>query len=157
MASLMSQYTEILNKYNEQLSANCLPPDSWAKMQETTYRLEVLSTFKMYRQTAPITTDKQLMSYHFQLLDIFIGFVSTERRFAPTSNDDANKTRQTAGDMFAKVIQDGRRQFKSFVAKSDQHYKNSVLKYIDTILCAWIQYRNTYINIDIGGLCNESK
>ncbi len=149
MASLLSQYREMREQLNAQLKENCLPPDCWMGLQELMYRINVLESFSTFLATAPVSTDNKVLGYHFNLVDFYVGCLYTERKFTSLTGADAEKKRKTAEEMFMQVITDNRKQFKSFIAKSDQHYKNCMSKYIDTILCAWIQYRNTYTYIKI--------
>ncbi len=149
MASLLSQYREMRDQYNAQLKENCLPPDSWMDLQELIYRIGVLEGFLAYMKTAPVTTELKVLGYHFNLVDIFIGSIYGERKFTKVTGDDADKKRKTAQEMYATVVTQGKKEFQSFKANSDRHYKNSMSKYIETVLCAWVQLRNTFVNIEI--------
>ena len=149
MASLLSQYREMRDQYNAQLKENCLPPDSWMDLQELIYRISVLEGFSAYLKTAPVTTETKVMGYHFNMVDYFIGTICSERKFTKVKSDEADKKRKTAQEMYVTVVTQGKKEFQSFKANSDQHYKNSMSKYIETVLCAWVQLRNTFVNIEI--------
>ena len=116
-------------------------------MQEVNYRICVLETFESLSKSAPITTDPKVMGYHYQLVDGYVKFVLTERKFGPRTDAEGMKKRETAAMSFEKVVQDGRKRFSSFKPTSQDQYKSTIGNYILTLLPVWMQYRNTYINV----------
>ncbi len=148
--------TTILDKYREkrtavwsQIAENSLPLEELLQMQELNYRICVLETFQAFCKSAPVTMDTRVMGYHFQLVDAYVRFILTERRFGPKIDADGKKKQETALTSFASVAQDGRKRFSSFAAGTQEQYKACISQYINTILPVWMQYRNTYTNINL--------
>ena len=83
MATILDNYRNLQNNYRSQIAANSLPLEDNLKMQEVNYRICVLETFEALSKSAPITTDPKVMGYHYQLVDGYVKFVLTERKFGP--------------------------------------------------------------------------
>lgn len=147
MATILDNYRNLQNNYRSQIAANSLPLEDNLKMQEVNYRICVLETFEALSKSAPITTDPKVMGYHYQLVDGYVKFVLTERKFGPRTDTEGMKKRETAAASFEKVVQDGRKRFSSFKPTSQDQYKATIGNYILTLLPVWMQYRNTYINV----------
>ncbi len=147
MATVLENYRNLQNNYRSQIAANSLPLEDNLKMQEVNYRICVLETFESLSKSAPITVDTKVMGYHYQLVDAYVKFVLTERKFGPKTDDEGIKKRETAYQSFEKVISDGRKRFSSFNASSQDQYKSTIGNYILSVLSVWMQYRNTYINV----------
>ena len=81
MATILDNYRNLQNNYRSQIAANSLPLEDNLKMQEVNYRICVLETFESLSKSAPITTDPKVMGYHYQLVDGYVKFVLTERKF----------------------------------------------------------------------------
>ena len=107
----------------------------------------MLETFESLSKSAPITMDTKVMGYHYQLVDAYVKFVLTERKFGPKTDTEGIKKRETAAASFEKVVQDGRKRFSSFSPTSQDQYRSTIGNYILTVLSVWMQYRNTYINV----------
>ena len=140
-------YRNLQNNYRSQIAANSLPLEDNLKMQEVNYRICVLETFESLSKSAPITMDTKVMGYHYQLVDAYVKFVLTERKFGPKTDTEGIKKRETAAASFEKVVQDGRKRFSSFSPTSQDQYRSTIGNYILTVLSVWMQYRNTYINV----------
>lgn len=149
MATILNQYREKQSVICSQISENSLPPEDLLFMQELNYRICVLETFQAFCKAAPITLDTHVMGYHFQLVDAYIGFILAERKFGPKTDEEGKKKRETARISLTNVAQDGKKRFASFSANTQEQYKTCITQYINTILPVWMQYRNTYININL--------
>lgn len=147
MATVLEQYLEKQNIIRSQIAENSLPLDELIKMQEINYRICVIETFQSFCKSAPITTDINVLGYHFQMVDAYIRFILKERRFGPKTDADGAKKRETALISFEQVVQDGKKRFTSFTVTTSEQYKKIIRSYINTILPVWVQYRETYINI----------
>lgn len=95
----------------------------------------------------PMLVCDKVMGYHYQLVDAYVKFVLTERKFGPKTDTEGIKKRETAAASFEKVVQDGRKRFSSFSPTSQDQYRSTIGNYILTVLSVWMQYRNTYINV----------
>lgn len=147
MATILDNYRNLQNNFRSQIAENSLPLEDNLKMQEVNYRICVFETFESFSKSAPITMDTRVMGYHYQLVDAYVKFVLTERKFGPKIDAEGQKKRETAYASFEKVVQDGRKRFASFKATSQEQYKSMIGNYILSVLSVWMQYRNTYINL----------
>lgn len=147
MATILDQYREKQNVIRSQIAENSLPLEELLRMQELNYRICVLETFQAFCKSAPVTLDTKVMGYHFQMVDAYVRYVISERRFGPKTDADGQKKRETALVSFERVVQDGKKRFSSFTAGTQEQYKTTISSYINTILPVWMQYRNTYINL----------
>lgn len=147
MATILEQYRDQQNTIRTQLGAGSLSPEDLLAMQELNYRICILETFEGFCKSAPITLDTRAMGLHFQVVDAYVRFTLTERKFGPRVDADGQKKRDTAYRSFEQVAIDGRKRFSSFNATTQDQYKNCINNYIRTILPVWMQYRNTYINL----------
>ena len=93
MATILDNYRNLQNNYRSQIAANSLPLEDNLKMQEVNYRICVLETFESLSKSAPITTDPKVMGYHYQLVDGYVKFVLTERKFGPKTDAEGMKKR----------------------------------------------------------------
>lgn len=158
MITLLDQYKTKQDEFTEQIKAYSLPFDSLIIFQELSYRIFILKTFQAFCETAPVTMDTNVMAMHYQMVDASIHFLQNERRFGLKADANGQKQRDTAANMLETVIQDKRRRFASFVPVTQEQYRDSIKDMIDTVLTVWIQYRDTYVKIDLnGGQDNESK
>ena len=87
------------------------------------------------------------LSYHYQLVDTYVKSVLSERQFGAKTDADGKKRRETARQSLEKVVQAGRKQFSSFAPSKPEQYSQTVGKYINALLPVWMQYRDTYINL----------
>ena len=87
------------------------------------------------------------LSYHYQLVDAYVKSVLSERRFGAKTDEDGKKRRETARQSLEKVVESGRKQFRSFSPSKPEQYSQTVGKYINALLPVWMQYRDTYINL----------
>lgn len=147
MATLLDQYLGKQSELQSQIAANSLPLDAVVVLQELNYRICVLKTMQSFCQTAPITTDTLSMGFHYQMVDSYVHFLQTERKFGPKVDDAGIKKRETAAATMDRICNENRRRFASFKVTNQNQYKNGIGSMVNTILPAWIQYRNTFINI----------
>jgi hypothetical protein len=111
----------------------------------------VLETFRAICNTAPITSETEVIKKHFRITDSYINFVISERRFKP-QNPDIQKKQETAIQSLNRVVMNYQKQFTSFKAQTDDYYKISIQKCINSILLVWVEYRNTFIDLNKGVL-----
>ena len=147
MATLLNQYLTRQDELQSQITADSLPLDSLMELQELNYRICVLKTMQAFCQTAPITTDTKPMGFHYQLVDAYFRMLLTERKFGPKADDSVLKKRETATEALTKIVEDNRKRFASFKVTNQTQYRSCIGGAVNTVLPAWVQYRNTYINI----------
>lgn len=147
MATLLNQYLTKQEELQSQIAADSMPLDSLVILQELNYRICVLKTMQSFCQTAPVTTEAKPIGFHYQLVDAYVRFLISERKFGLRTDEAGAKKRETAAAALERIFTDNRKRFASFQIANQSQYKNSIGNMVQTILPAWIQYRNTYINI----------
>lgn len=55
------------------------------------------------------------------------------------------KERDAAQNNLGRVIADYRKRFSSFAPSSQESYSHEISKVVQTLLPAWLQYRNTFV------------
>lgn len=149
MATILGMYSDMRNNIRKQINAGKAQVSDSLLIQELNYRIGVLETFQDLLASAPTTTDKQVIGLHYHIVTGNIKCLMDERRFGPKVNDEGLKRRETAFTSFDNVAKDGTRRFGSFTGDNAEWYRNEINNYIKTILPMWVQYRNTYINIEV--------
>lgn len=149
MASMLTQYHERKSVIKEQVSENSLPLDELLQMQELDYRIGVLETFQSLSKTAPISMDAKVLVQHYQVVDVCIRYLLTDHKFGPVTDESGKKKRETAQKALQDMIRDNQKRFTSFKAETQDHYKKCISNCVNTILPMWLQYRDTYITINL--------
>ena len=149
MATVLEQYKLRQSAWNAQSGAGKLPVDALLPMQELNYRIDVIDTFQIICKSAPVTTDGKTLSFHYQLVDAYIQLLLGERKFGSRADGAGMKRRQTAEESLQRVVKDNRKQFASFKAGAPEQYKGAICKLVNTFLPIWMQYRETYIHIQL--------
>ena len=147
MATVLEQYNELKVRINAQIDAGKFPPEQMLQHQEMLYRIDVLETCMAFGKTAPVTMDQRILTYHYQMLDAFFMCLLQERRFGLPGDDKVKKQRECAYMNLGAVINTSRKQFSSFKPVNQDTYRTSVQNMINTILPAWMSYRNTYVTL----------
>jgi hypothetical protein len=98
-------------------------------------------------KTAPTTPDMRVLTYHYQLTDAFIQCMMLERRLGPAGDEGLKTQRDTAFANMQNVVTSCRKKFSSFAPNNPDAYRNTLGGMINTILPAWMAYRNTYVNL----------
>ncbi len=146
---ILDQYITKQEEFKSQIAENSLPMDSIIIMQEINYRIYVLKTCQAFCKTAPVTLDTNVMGFHYQIVDAFIRFLTDERRFGLKTDETGRKQRETAAQTLKTVIADSVKRFSSFAPQTQEQYKTSLRNMIDTVLPVWLQYRDTYVRVNL--------
>ena len=147
MATILEQYLQLKSATGEQMASGTLPCDKVFTYQEILYRISVLESCQAFCKTAPITTDTKVLCYHYQIVDGYLCSLLSEHKVGFPANDELKAKRKAASDSLTQIVQNCRKSFSSFKPTSPELYKQSVNKLVNTVLPAWVQYRNTYINL----------
>lgn len=147
MANILAQYVATQNEMLLKVAGNELPVEAVVEYQELNYRIDVLNTCKALTVTAPVTTDKKKLGYHYQLTDKVLGTLTTEHKFGLVVDEAGKQKREAALSALERIIQDGRRKFQNINITSKEQYQKLVISFIGAVLNVWVQYRNTYVNI----------
>lgn len=147
MATILTDYLARQDELRYKVIENDMPLEEMLNYQELNYRVDILETCKALTISAPITTDTKKMGYHYHLTDAVFNSILNDRKIGPKTDVEGEKKRETAYKTVERVIQDGRRRFRSFSVSSNEQYKETISQLINAVLQVWIQYRNTYTNI----------
>ena len=151
MATVLEQYNDLKGRISTQIAAGQFPPEQMLQYQEMLYRIDVLETCMAFVKTAPITIDQRILSYHYQMLDAFMMCLLQERRFGLPGDEKVKKQRECAFTNLNTVVTTFRKQFSSFSPSAHDTYRGAVQNMVNTILPAWMGYRNTYVALNMGG------
>ena len=137
---------------HEQMKKGTLTIRQLFVLLEITYRIEVMESCQAIAVNAPKSTNIKELSPHFQFVDAFFHFAANDRKLGlPISSEDEQKKiqldRKTAEDSLNRVVADCKKRMQSFVPDTSQTYGTSINKIIQTVLTAWIQHRNCYVDI----------
>ena len=148
MATLLESYSNRKNRFNEGTQTAMPGPEQVWQQQELLYRIGVIETCQMLVKTAPLSIDVKSLLWHYQIVDAYVQSLTQERRTRSEVSEDLQKQRNTAHINLLQVIKDYRKRFGSFVpGNEDSCYRKAIANTIQTVLTAWVQYRQTYINI----------
>lgn len=149
MASILTQYQDRHSVICEQIAENSLPLDELIQVQELNYRIGVLETFQSLAKTAPISTDTKVLGQHYQIVDVCVRYLLSDHKFGTATDENGKKKRETAYKALEDIIRDNRKRFSSFSAETQDHYKRCITNCVNTVLPMWLQFRDTYIKINL--------
>ena len=137
---------------HEQMKTGRLTVRQLFVLQEITYRIEVMESCQTIAVNAPESTNCKELSPHFQFADAFFHYAANDRRLgSPFGSEDEKKKglldRKTAEENLGNVIADARKRMQSFRPDSPSTYGAAIGKIVQTVLIAWIQHRNCYVDI----------
>lgn len=112
---------------------------------EVTYRISIMETFRLFCDTAPVTTEMKTLQLHYRMLDAFIQNVAQERSYGPNRGPDTEKERSAARTNLDRIIQDYRRRFSSFNPTFKESYQWEIGGVVKALMPAWIQMRETFV------------
>lgn len=144
MATILEQYHAYRDHADSQIANGQFKTEQLLLLHELQYRIHVLETCMNFCKTAPVTVDQHALGYHYRVVDAFITCILQERRFGVPADEKLKQQRETAFQNFQTIVGSFRKGFQSFSPSAPDSYKASVSKMINTILPAWLQYRNTY-------------
>lgn len=114
---------------------------------EVVYRISVLETCQSFARMALSAADIRAQVAHYQMLDAYIQSLALERRYGPDRGPDTQKEREAAQNNLGRVVQDYRKRFSSFTPSSPTAYANEVNRLVNTIMPAWLMFRETFVPI----------
>ena len=145
MATLLEDYNQKKASVFQQVIRGSFPVDQLLQYQELLYRIDVLESCLAFVRTSPTTADHRVVGYHYRILDGFLTCLLHERQLGPLADEKLKKQRETALSNLKTVIFTFRKKFQSFAPTNPEAYRNEIQSMINTILPAWISYRNTYV------------
>ena len=116
--------------------------------QELLYRIAILETIQALYKATPKTVDGNVLVPHYQLLEAFITCLIGERKLSGLVTKDDKKAQETALNSLNLILDHGKKKFLSYAPpESEEQYRNDIFNFIETVLIAWVQYRNTMVNV----------
>lgn len=147
MATVLENYYNLRCEVDRRIAQGGAPVDAIWWHGELVYRIGVLETCQMFCKTAPVTLDIQTLLGHYKMLDTYVQCLALERRYGPNRGPDTQKEREAAQNNLGRVIEDYRRRLSSFAPSAPETYSHEVNKVVQTLLPAWLQFRNTFVPI----------
>ena len=145
MATVLENYYGLRSEVNKRIAQGNAPADAIWWHGEIMYRISVLETCQMFCKTAPITMEVKILQGHYKMLDAYVQCLALERRYGPNRGPDTQKERDAAQNNLGRVIADYRKRFSSFAPSGQESYSHEISKVVQTLLPAWLQYRNTFV------------
>lgn len=147
MATYLNEYNTLKTSITQQ-AVDSMSLEQLMVYQELLYRIEVLETCQTMCKSAPVTTNVPDLCGHYKLVDAYILCLTKERRLGQPADKTLKAQRETASGNLEQIVTDCRKRFSSFQPSGPDQYRASIGKMINTVLPAWLQFRNTYININ---------
>lgn len=147
MATLLQKYSQILATMESQAAENAFPVEKLLEAQEIKFRITVLESCQFFCKTAPVTTNTNVLSYHYQVVGAYLRSMVQDHKFGIPATPELRQKRQTAESSLQQILQSCQKQFSSFQPTMPDLYKKNISILVNTVLPAWIQYRDTYIDI----------
>ena len=147
MATVLESLYNRRSEMDQRIAKGGVPADVIWRHGEIVYRIGVLETCQMFCRTAPVTMETQFLLGHYKMLDAYVQCLALERRYGPNRGPDTQKERDAAQNNLGRVIEDYRKRFSSFSLSAPDSYSHEIGKVIQTLLPAWLQFRNTFVPI----------
>ena len=148
MSTLLENYYIYKNNFEVGSQAAMPGPDQIWQQQELLYRIGVLETCQLFVKSAPRSADTKELYWHYKMVDAYFQSLAHERRYGIEVDENTKKQRETVHDNLLQVILDYQKRFNSFAPGTDTScYRKTITNVTQTVLPAWIQYRQTYIEI----------
>ena len=80
---------------------------------------------------------------------VCIRYLLMDHKFGPALDENGKKKRDTANKALEDIIRDNQKRFSSFKAETQDHYKRCIANCINTVLPMGLQFRDTYIKINL--------
>ena len=145
MATTLEQYYQTKQQLNAKIASGEMTMDQLLGYQELLYRISVLESCMNFVKTAPVTDDTKAMCFHYQVVEALAASLLTERQYGIPADEKLRNQRATAQGNLQTVVNSFRKQFQSFKPTNPESYRAAITKMINTILPAWLQYRQTFI------------
>lgn len=147
MPTMLEQYHETQTSL-EALASNSPLPETLFVYEELMYRIQVLTTFQYLALSAPTTMELAALAAHYGAVDALVSHLLTERRYRPSQDVELQNARDTARQALASIVTDYRKRFSAYMPEDEAQYKADIAKTINTVLPAWLAYRETMLAIN---------
>lgn len=147
MATVLENYFNMRKWVESEIAKGPATPTHVWWYSELVYRISVLETCQMFCKTAPVSLEVKTLLGHYQMMDAYIKNMVTERKYGPDRGPDTQKERDAALNNLERVVQDYRKRFSSFSPSAPDFYGKELARVVNTVLPAWLQFRNAYVPI----------
>ncbi len=147
MPTVLENYYNLRSEVDKRIAQGNAPADAIWWHGELVYRIGVLETCQMFCKTAPVCLESKVLQGHYKMLDAYVQCLALERRYGPNRGPDTQKEREAAQNNLGRVIEDYRKRFSSFAPSAPESYSHEISKVVQTLLPAWLQFRNTFVPI----------
>ena len=145
---LIEQYQKSGQLLEEQLLGGECSLKKVVDVQELKYRVSVLSTMRTFEYSAPIGGETEDINFHFRILTKFVGLLIAERRTGRKVDEAGQKKRETALEVLENIFESKKEEFEEFDFEDQAgSYAKFVQGFLCTIVPAWAQYRDTYVDV----------
>lgn len=149
MLTTLEQYRELQKALaSPAVCDKLIGPEQYFVYMELLYRMQVLECFRNLEQTAPVSDELPVLSAHYIAVDALVSHLLTERRYRSTQNTEVQQARDTARQALVSIVMDYRKRFSAYMPEGAQQYRTDITKTINTVLPAWLAYRETMLAIN---------
>lgn len=150
MATKLEEYQEYRDSYLLRLENGQMEVSDLIYLCELNYRIEVLNEFRIFYKLTPHTMNADDMDYHIGFVVLFIGILAKEKRYSKVMDEAGEARKEAAKAHLINVIESGKEQLGKLSITSAEEYKNYIGSFCNTVLIAWLQMRETFIQIEGG-------
>jgi len=145
---LIEQYQKSGKLLEEQLVGGECSVKKVVEVQELKYRISILSTMRTFEGSAPIDGTTDDINFHFRILTKYLAFLIEERRMGKKTDDAGKKKRETALGVLEDIFESKKEEFdEQDFEENPVTYMKFVRGVLSTIIPAWVQYRDTYVDV----------
>ena len=145
---LIEQYQMSGKLLEEKLSDGECSVKKVVEVQELKYRISVLSTMRMFENSAPIGGTMDDINYHFRIMAKFLAFLIEERKMGKKTDEVGQKKRKTALGVLEDVFESKKEEFEEYdFEEKAGAYAKFVKETLGAIVPAWAQYRDAYVDV----------
>ncbi len=145
--TILEEYNAKLNTVRSKISAGQATPMDAFAYQELKYRISNLETLNAIGACTPISTDKNVISLHYEVTSLLLKNLVDERCTGSRTDEEGKKKRETAKNTLIGVYNSGSKKSKSLIIDSVQVYKKYISEFVNAFIPVWIQYRDTLFKI----------
>ncbi|HOG00744.1 MAG TPA: hypothetical protein PKW29_06510 [Clostridia bacterium] len=149
MLTTLEQYRELQKTLAAPAMGNKpMEPERFFANMELLYRIQILESFRNLEQIAPVNAELTALSAHYSAVDALVSHLLTERRYRPSQDAEVQQARDTARQALCSIVTDYRKRFSAYMPESEEQYAADITKVINTVLPAWLAYRETMLAIN---------
>ena len=147
MATYLETYKTKALAYQDLLAhGQALNGQQLCSYLEIMYRIHVFETFSLLEHTCPQPDNKSAFQLHYQLVFSILASILEERRFEIYTDKKIKEEQSTSYKSCFTFFNDFSKQCTTC---TEQEYPDTLHRVLYSFCCAWLQYRNTIIDLDL--------